>query len=63
MTHEAGATGWLTVADVARRSSRTPEEVRAAVVRREVSAVSTHPQARGDWMFRVADVERWLAES
>lgn len=54
-------TTWLTVDDVAARSGLTAADVRAAAVRREITAVSTHPRSRGDWMFRTADVERWLA--
>jgi len=55
------ATIWLTVAQVAERAGLDPADVRAAAVRREVVAVSTHPRAGGDWMFRSSDVDRWLA--
>jgi hypothetical protein len=54
------ATGWLTVAEVAERAGLDAAEVRAAAVRRELVAVSTHPRGGGDWMFRAADVDRWL---
>jgi hypothetical protein len=59
-TREPG-TAWLTVAEVAGRAGVEAAEVRAAAVRREIVAVSSHPRAGGDWMFRSADVDRWLA--
>jgi hypothetical protein len=59
-TREPG-TAWLTVAEVAERAGVEAAEVRAAAVRREIVAVSSHPRAGGDWMFRSADVDRWLA--
>ncbi len=55
------ATIGLTVADVAERAGLETADVRAAAVRRELVAVSTHPRAGGDWMFRSSDVDRWLA--
>ena len=57
---EPGTT-WLTVAEVAERAGMDAADVRAAAARRELVAVSTHPRAGGDWMFRSADVDRWLA--
>ena len=59
-TREPG-TVWLTVAEVAERAGLDAADVRAAAVRRELAAVSTHPRGGRDWMFRATDVDRWLA--
>jgi hypothetical protein len=36
-------------------------EIRKAAQDRKLSGVSTHPNSRGDWMFRSTDVDVWLA--
>ena len=56
-----GTNGWMTVREVAEAAGVDVVDVRAAAVRRELPAVSSHPRGGGDWMFKVVDVERWLA--
>ncbi len=56
----ADSGAWLTVDEVAAEAGIPAAEVRAAALRRDVAAVSTHPRGGGDWMFRRADVARWL---
>jgi hypothetical protein len=51
----------MTVREVAEAAGIDVVDVRAAAVRRELPAVSSHPRGGGDWMFKVVDVERWLA--
>jgi hypothetical protein len=55
------ASSWLTVDEVAALAGAPAAEVRNAVTDRKLNGVSTHPASRGDWMFRQADVDTWLA--
>jgi excisionase family DNA binding protein len=55
------ASSWLTVDEVAALAGAPAAEIRRAVAHRKLNGVSTHPASGGDWMFRQADVDAWLA--
>lgn len=51
--------GWLTVEAVARLREVDVTVVRAAIKKRELNAVTTHPDHPWQWMVRRCDADAW----
>lgn len=51
--------GWLTVEAVARLRGVDVTVVRAAIKKRELNGVTTHPDHRWQWMVRRCDADAW----
>lgn len=52
----------MNIAEIARYAGTSPATVRAAIERRDLEAVTTHPRSPGHWMVRRDEVDRWVAK-
>ncbi len=52
----------MNIAEIARYAGTSPATVRAAIERRDLEAVTTHPRQPGQWMARQEDVDHWVAK-
>ena len=59
----AATNAWLDVPAAARYATVRPDEVLKAIARRDLPAVTTHPDRPGAWMMRREDVEAWISKA
>jgi excisionase family DNA binding protein len=52
---------WMSIEETAEYAQTSAAAVRAAIERRELNGVTTHPRGPGQWMIQRDEVDRWVA--